>query len=109
MVEDIVASVDDNSLERKSEEYTGFRKFLFGALKALDLNVSDYIGEKGRSKHADSSYFELYDHNCSPGGLDVSSVRSLTRTAQGEDPMSGIYTVVADGIVAFLSFVYGNL
>merc|ERR1712008_301831 len=66
MVEDIVASVDDNSLERKSEEYTGFRKFLFGALKALDLNVSDYIG-----------------------GLDVSSVRSLTRTAQGEDPMSG--------------------
>ena len=56
MVEDIVASVDDNSLERKSEEYTGFRKFLFGALKALDLNVSDYIGEKGRSKHEDSSY-----------------------------------------------------
>ena len=46
MVEDIVVASEDNSLERMSQEYTGFKKFLFGSLEALDINVSDYIGDK---------------------------------------------------------------
>ena len=45
MVEDIVVASEDNSLERMSQEYTGFKKFLFGSLEALDINVSDYIGD----------------------------------------------------------------
>ena len=45
MVEDIISSVgNDNQLEKKSSEYTGFKKFLFGSLEALDINVSDYLG-----------------------------------------------------------------
>ena len=45
MVEDIVTASGDGSLERKGQEYTGFKKFLFGSLEALDINVSDYLGE----------------------------------------------------------------
>ena len=46
MVEDIISSVgNDNQLEKKSSEYTGFKKFLFGSLEALDINVSDYLGK----------------------------------------------------------------
>merc|ERR1712203_825141 len=44
MVEDIVTAAEDNTLERKSQDYTGFKRFLFGSLEALDINVSDYIG-----------------------------------------------------------------
>ena len=47
MVEDIISSVgSDNQLEKKSSEYTGFKKFLFGSLEALDINVSDYLGNR---------------------------------------------------------------
>ena len=45
MVEDIVTAAEDNTLERKSQDYTGFKRFLFGSLEALDINVSDYIGQ----------------------------------------------------------------
>ena len=45
MVDNIVVASEDNSLERMSQDYTGFKKFLFGSLEALDINVSDYIGE----------------------------------------------------------------
>ena len=45
MVEDIVVAAEDNTLERKSQDYTGFKRFLFGSLEALDINVSDYIGQ----------------------------------------------------------------
>lgn len=45
MVEDIVSAAEDNTLERKSQDYTGFKRFLFGSLEALDINVSDYIGQ----------------------------------------------------------------
>ena len=45
MVEDIVEAAEDNTLERKSQDYTGFKRFLFGSLEALDINVSDYIGQ----------------------------------------------------------------
>ena len=44
-VEDIVVAAEDNTLERKSQDYTGFKRFLFGSLEALDINVSDYIGQ----------------------------------------------------------------
>ena len=38
-------AAEDNTLERKSQDYTGFKRFLFGSLEALDINVSDYIGQ----------------------------------------------------------------
>merc|ERR1712227_687788 len=85
MVEDIVEAADDNTLERKSQDYTGFKRFLFGSLEALDINVSDYIG-----------------------GLEVKSVQKLARIAQGEDSMSGLYNIIADGIIAVSSFIFNN-
>merc|ERR1712154_420406 len=33
--EDIVSAAEDNTLERKSQDYTGFKRFLFGSLEAL--------------------------------------------------------------------------
>ena len=45
IVEDVVMAAEDNTLERKSQDYTGFKRFLFGSLEALDINVSDYIGQ----------------------------------------------------------------
>merc|ERR1712200_284667 len=80
MVEDIVEAAEDNTLERKSQDYTGFKRFLFGSLEALDINVSDYIG------------------------LEVKAVQKLARIAQGEDSMSGLYNIIADGIIAVSSF-----
>jgi len=85
MVEDIVTAAEDNTLERKSQDYTGFKRFLFGSLEALDINVSDYIG-----------------------GLEVRSVQRLARIAQGEDSMSGLYNIIADGIMAVSSFIFNN-
>merc|ERR1712115_652799 len=86
MVEDIISSVgNDNQLEKKSSDYTGFKRFLFGSLEALDINVSDYIG-----------------------GLEVKSVQKLARIAQGEDSMSGLYNIIADGIIAVSSFIFNN-
>merc|ERR1711990_1004380 len=85
MVEDIVMAAEDNTLERKSQDYTGFKRFLFGSLEALDINVSDYIG-----------------------GLEVRSVQRLARIAEGEDAMSGLYNLIADGIMAVSSFIFNN-
>ena len=47
MVEDII---DDNNLERTSEDFTGFKRFFFGSLEALDINVDDYIGSLSQRK-----------------------------------------------------------
>ena len=60
----------------------------------------------------------------SPGGLEVRSVQRLARIAQvmtlkegkplhlfiaqGEDSMSGLYNVIADGIMAVSSFIFNN-
>merc|ERR1712210_218455 len=85
IVEDVVMAAEDNTLERKRQDYTGFKRFLFGSLEALDINVSDYIG-----------------------GLEVRSVQRLTRIAQGEDSMSGLYNVITDGIMAVSSFIFNN-
>merc|ERR1719153_92037 len=91
MVEDIVDSVDgfdegDPDKKRMSEEFTGFRKFLFGSLEALDVNVADYVGH-----------------------LEVESVKHLARIAKGEDQMSPFYNMVADTIMAVGSFLYNQI
>ena len=45
MVEDIISSFgDEGSQLEKSQEYTGFQKFLFTSLETLDIDISDYIG-----------------------------------------------------------------
>ena len=45
MVEDIITSFgDDTDRVEKSQEYSGFQKFLFTSLETLDIDVSDYIG-----------------------------------------------------------------
>ena len=45
MVEDIITSFgDDADRVEKSQEYSGFQKFLFTSLETLDIDVSDYIG-----------------------------------------------------------------
>ena len=36
------------------------------------------------------------------------SVQRLTRIAQGEDSMSGLYNVITDGIMAVSSFIFNN-
>merc|ERR1712083_559966 len=87
MVEDIIASVgNDNQLEKKSSEYTGFKKFLFGSLEALDINVSDYLG-----------------------GLEVDSIRKLARIARGEDVYSPYYIMAADALLAVGSYLYQTI
>ena len=46
MVEDIITTFgDENTLEKSSQEATGFKKFLFSSLEALDIDVSDYVGK----------------------------------------------------------------
>ena len=45
MVEDIITSFgDEEDRVEKSQEYSGFQRFLFTSLEALDIDVSDYIG-----------------------------------------------------------------
>ena len=49
MVEDIITSFgDDEDRVEKSQEYSGFQKFLFTSLETLDIDVSDYIGNLQR-------------------------------------------------------------
>ena len=40
--------------------------------------------------------------------MEVRSVQRLARIAQGEDPMSGLYNVITDGIMAVSSFIFNN-
>ena len=42
------------------------------------------------------------------GGLEVKSVQKLARIAQGEDSMSGLYNIIADGIITVSSFIFNN-
>ena len=44
MVEDIITSVADDDHTLKAKESTGFQKFLFTSLEALDIDVTDYVG-----------------------------------------------------------------
>ena len=119
MVEDIVTAAEDNTLERKSQDYTGFKRFLFGSLEALDINVSDYIGQLFplhpllRKMYSKGLWICLFATLMlvtiqPPGGLEVRSVQRLARIAQGEDSMSGLYNVIADGIMNVSSFIFNN-
>ena len=44
-----------------------------------------------------------------PGGLEVSSLRKLTQVVKGEDAMSGLYSFIADGIMAPGSTLYAGI
>jgi len=76
MLEDVVIKAEDGSFERDRKEFTGTKKFFFGLLEALDVDVSDYVG-----------------------GLEVESVREVARISSGEDSMSGLYNMIADSIM----------
>ena len=46
MVEDIISSLgDEDKLTKSAKESTGFKRFLFSSLEALDIDVTDYIGK----------------------------------------------------------------
>merc|ERR1711997_983567 len=78
MVEDIITTFgDENQLEKSTAEATGFKKFLFSSLEALDIDVTDYIGN-----------------------LEMNSIKQLGRLARGEDSLSPYYDMAADGIIA---------
>merc|ERR1719219_2814514 len=84
MVEDIITTFgDENSLEKSAQEATGFKKFLFSSLEALDIDVSDYIGN-----------------------LEMKSIRQLGRLARGEDSLSPYYDMAADGILAVANILF---
>merc|ERR1712088_1293320 len=87
MVEDIITTFgDENKLEKSTAEATGFKRFLFTSLEALDIDVTDYIGN-----------------------LEMNSIKQLGRLARGEDRLSPYYDIAADGIIAvaniFFNFV----
>merc|ERR1712045_661918 len=83
MVEDIISSFGDEDKLQKSKESTGFQKFLFSSLEALDIDVSDYIG-----------------------GLELQSIKQLGRLARGEDRLSPYYAMVADAIIGLGSILF---
>jgi len=87
MVEDIISSLgDEDKLTKSAQESTGFKKFLFSSLEALDIDVTDYIG-----------------------GLEMNSIRRLGRLARGEDSLSPYYSMVADAIIGLGSILYETL
>merc|ERR1711992_500071 len=84
MVEDIITTFgDENTLEKSSQEATGFKKFLFSSLEALDIDVSDYVGN-----------------------LEMASIKQLGRLARGEDSLSPYYDMAADGIIALANILF---
>ena len=44
IIEDIVDTIEGQALT-KSDDYTGFKKFLLGCLESLDIDVSRFMGE----------------------------------------------------------------
>jgi len=85
IIEDIIETLDGSPV-RKSSEYTGFKKFLFGSLEAVDIDVSSFLGD-----------------------LEVGPLRTLGRIARGEDSSSHLYSMIADGIIAVGSYIYSSL
>merc|ERR1711936_570897 len=84
MVEDIITTFgDENTLEKSSQEATGFKKFLFSSLEALDIDVSDYVGN-----------------------LELRSIKHLGQLARGEDRFSPYYDMAADGLLALLDLLF---
>merc|ERR1711874_580777 len=84
MVEDIITTIgDENQLEKSTSEATGFKKFLFSSLEALDIDVTDYIGN-----------------------LEMNSIKQLGRLARGEDRLSPYYDIAADAIIAVANILF---
>lgn len=104
MVEDIITSFgDDADRVEKSQEYSGFQKFLFTSLETLDIDVSDYIGKN----------FKIFPKSFSPhclfvGGLEIDSIKHLGRLARGEDRMSPYYSMIAEALIGLGSIVFGS-
>merc|ERR1711981_214679 len=87
MVEDIITTFgDENKLEKSTAEATGFKRFLFTSLEALDIDVSDYIGN-----------------------LEMKSIKHLGSLARGEDSLSPYYGIAADAIITFGSVIFDLL
>eukprot|EP00090_Calanus_glacialis_P025352 TRINITY_DN3958_c0_g1_i1.p1 TRINITY_DN3958_c0_g1~~TRINITY_DN3958_c0_g1_i1.p1 ORF type:complete len:187 (-),score=31.81 TRINITY_DN3958_c0_g1_i1:83-598(-) len=85
IIEDIIETLDGSPV-KKSSEYTGFKKFLFGSLESVDIDVSSFLGD-----------------------LEVGPLRKLGRIARGEDSSSHLYSMIADGIIAVGSYIYSGV
>ena len=44
VVEDVIETLDGSPVKKSSED-TGFKKFLFGCLESLNIDVSNFMGE----------------------------------------------------------------
>ena len=44
IIEDIVETVESKEIT-KSDDFTGFKKFLLGCLEALDIDISRFMGK----------------------------------------------------------------
>merc|ERR1711974_286225 len=87
MVEDIITTFgDENPLEKSAQEATGFKKFLFSSLEALDIDVTDYIGN-----------------------LEMNSIKQLGSLARGEDNLSPYYDMATDAIIAVANILFNFL
>ena len=104
MVEDIITSFgDDADRVEKSQEYSGFQKFLFTSLETLDIDVSDYIGKNFKIFPKSFSLHCLFI-----GGLEIDSIKHLGRLARGEDRMSPYYSMIAEALIGLGSIVFGS-
>ena len=103
MVEDIITSFSDDDHVLKSQESSGFQKFLFTSLEALDIDVTDYIGKDKQTL----KYF--LTHNIISGGLEIESIKHLGRLARGEDSLSPYYGMIADALIGLGSVLYGTM
>merc|ERR1711994_516180 len=84
MVEDIITTFgDENQLEKSTAEATGFKKFLFSSLEALDIDLTDYIGN-----------------------LEINSIKQLGRLARGEVRLSPYYDMAADEIITVANILF---
>ena len=104
MVEDIITSFSDDDHVLKSQESSGFQKFLFTSLEALDIDVTDYIGKTQTNKP-----WNILTHNNISGGLEIESIKHLGRLARGEDSLSPYYGMIADALIGLGSVLYGTM
>merc|ERR1719400_2651384 len=60
IIEDIIETLDGSPV-KKSSEYTGFKKFLFGSLEAVDLEVGPlhHLGRIARGEDSSSPLYSM--------------------------------------------------
>merc|ERR1712062_551582 len=85
IIEDIVDTIEGQALT-KSDDYTGFKKFLLGCLESLDIDVSRFMGE-----------------------IEISKVKRMGEIARGEAANSQMYSMIADAIIAAGTFIYNSV